>query len=160
MYTSSPGGIALQDYHWSGGFYSPQFLSYDKWGQSEPHELYGFNSNISEMIPEHTYTNQVQQYPIEVKNYDLLETIPKDLILASPVRLDPHKLKASPSPPVKLEKFCFKDMNSKKTIIFLILILLIIYVLDKTIEVYIREASLWSKLLFILVLALLTYFVI
>jgi hypothetical protein len=124
MYTSSPGGIALQDYHWSGGFYSPNFLSYDKWGQSLPEDLYGFNSTNSEMVPQRVYEDQIQQFPIQANNYELLNTTSVPLV---------YERFESPNP-------------DRKPVLFFILFSIALYLFDKTFENYFRNLNIYIKI--------------
>lgn len=152
---ASPGGMALEDYHWSGGFYSPQFVSYDKWGQSLPEDLYGFKASVSEMIPSRVYglmspTSQINQYPIQVKNYELLETtsVP-DIIIPEPIKLQPKYMGKTK------ELFgTTKSLDSVDVLIVVFLIILILYFFDKMFGTAISELNTWVKITIIAVLFL------
>jgi hypothetical protein len=175
MYTSSPGGIALQDYHWSGGFYSPKFLSYDKWGQSLPHDLYGFNSTVSEMVPPSTYNNNLQQFPISIRNYELLKTAypypiqtPTEPIIENVVKRDhpkkdysrveaPPKVTAIRHPQLS-ERFEDAESN-KKSFIVTILFFLVFYIFEKTLDVYVKDIGLGMKMVILVALLSATYII-
>lgn len=145
MYTSSPGGIALQDYHWSGGFYSPNFLSYDKWGQSLPRDLYGFNSTESEMIPQKTYSEKIQQFPIPIRNYELLSTEVPEIHLPPPQPTTYHSYER------------FQDPDRKRGLILFILFFLALYIFDKTFDVYIKEINIYIKIIAFVLISILIY---
>lgn len=167
MYTSSPGGRSLQEYHWSGGFYSPKFLSYDKWGQSLPNDLYGFNSTNSEMIPKNTYYNKIQQYPIPVKNYELLNTVfPRERQLPSlkvnskdaPSVIEDHIYPTSIANNQKINMIePFRSTNSNKALLLTAIFLLVLYLFDKTFEDYIRKINIWLKITLIAILCFIVY---
>jgi len=150
MMQSSPGGMALQDYHWSGGFYSPQFVSYDKWGQSLPSDLYGFNATDSEMIPSRIYQNHIQQFPIPVKNYELLETTPLTNIPEA------FPIFSQKRPP--LTEY-FSNTSRYQGVIAIILLILMIYLFDKTFGKRIEESNIWVKIGIMIMLAIGLYFV-
>ncbi len=63
---SSPGGQFLQDYHWSGGFYSPEFTSYDRFEPPNfcPKHVYGPKMNT--VFPSDEYGSlEIHPQPIE-----------------------------------------------------------------------------------------------
>jgi hypothetical protein len=142
---SSPGGIALQDYHWSGGIYSPQFVSYDNWGQSLPQDLHGFNTSDSEMIPSRSYQNQIQQFPIPARNYELLETTP----------ITSHESFPTFELSKRQENF---DKNWRyQGIVMLVLLILMIYFFDKTFGKNIAESNIWFKISILILLSIGVY---
>jgi hypothetical protein len=165
MYTSSPGGIALQDYHWSGGFYSPNFLSYDKWGQSLPHDLYGFNGTVSEMIPKRNYENKLQQFPIPIRNYELLDTMFPPIETKNE-EVQPQQLQLQPRPIERIETKSlpllplyekFTPSGNEKTVLIIVLTAFLIYLFDKTFDSHIRGMNLWLKLISLVFIGLIIY---
>lgn len=76
----SPGGTVAQDYHWSGGMYSPQFMSYDKWGDSNPSQVYGYDVSKQEMP---IYAEPPQSFQTPITNLELLQEI-DEMSTASP----------------------------------------------------------------------------
>lgn len=153
MYSSSPGGIALQDYHWSGGFYSPNFLYYDKWGQSLPRDLYGFNGSVSEMIPKRAYDDKLTQHQILVKNYELLNSTP----VPRKTHVDTHKIHKIPKKTQNLYEKYDSGSDPLKSILLFVLFFFAVYLFDKTFEEYIRETNIYIKIISLVIVCFLIY---
>ena len=67
LYLSSPGGTPLEETHWSGGMYSPQFERIDKYAQpNNTPPPYG-PEKID--LNDYEYEESEQNFPIYTKNY-------------------------------------------------------------------------------------------
>lgn len=120
---SSPGGIRLQDYHWSGGMYSPEFITYDKWGHSEPRNVYGFDNN-KPMLPPQSYANKIDNHPVLLTNYELIDYPVDTVEKRTPVKYNPIIKE-------KFETAATKPASVWRMLLIQFCLFLIIYMIDK-----------------------------
>jgi len=147
MIRSSPGGQVLQDYHWSGGLYSNQFNAYDKWGRPDTH-LYGTPSNYTQPIQNWTPLQQIGQVD-NITNYELLST---------PAHTE-APISSYPFDTTKLGAHGFKEMftlnNNQNIILSVFLMLIFIYLLDKTLGNKIFELNIYIKIIILVIIFIL-----
>ena len=130
--------------HWSGGLYSQEFTSYDKWGDNNYH-LYGPPTGSL-----NTYESpSIFQSPIMINNdnYELLVQNEK-------------------GPAKGIESFDNNMNITKKRIvdvyqltILQIVFIVMLFIFDKSFGSYVENSPLWIKMMIMLCLAVLTYYI-
>jgi hypothetical protein len=133
-------GMIPPDKHWSGDIYSPEFISYDKWGFSKPTHLYG--AAEEKMAPRNTARSQ--EFPIQVKNYELL----KPGIQA--------RNEMNNSQDQKMEKFEMSKENYDWVIVLVLLFL--VYMFDKAFGNHMQNLSFYYKLGIIGILVVILFY--
>lgn len=133
MIRSSPGGLALQDYHWSGGIYSNNFANPNRFADKNKHFYGPFEGTLIPDVPDvpdshrgdyvHDYTNLKTDFPTKVTN------------------------------PIFKEEFTAPSGNVIYIFSFILFLLglFLIYMLDKTFGVEISKLSLTSKFIILFV---------
>lgn len=150
MYHSSPG---MRDLYQSDGLYSPQFISYDKWGNSEPWHLYG--PPRTDMLPEKIQS--ITQTPILIKNYEILRDLEEDgpaegIETFQPLTTKIEKLEPNVDGKTRI-------IDAYQFALLHIIFIVMMFVFDKSFGKYIEETSLWIKMTIMIALALLIYYV-
>jgi hypothetical protein len=174
----SPGGLVLQDYHWSGGLYSNKFQRSDKWGFSEPQQVYGppeppAGPSLIVYPSELTHS-----YPQPFTNTQLLQTPPNveaDIhqypfsVNQAPQRqpLQPSNIEKFTDPAINVASMASKLLTSNNAnatlplstvIIIQVLVYLLFLVFHMAFSTPISQLPIWIKIaILIVILSLIIY---